>query len=135
DVIGTAHIGRHLIELAYGDIVVVIPAHAAIVAAIDAAIVADPDGAWILRIDPERVVIRVRTGERPPGLAAIERHLSGVAADKDLLIVDRVDSDLAKVHRPLVLVAHQLPRLAAVIGAVNAAGIRIGPAFRRAGAA
>src|ERR1039458_8127849 len=72
DVIGAAHVGRYLIELADGNIVVIIPGQAAIVRDIEAAIVAHHDGARIFGVDPESVVIGVRTVDRGPGLAAVD---------------------------------------------------------------
>src|SRR5262249_398376 len=47
-------------------------------------------------------------------------------AHENLLIVVRIHADLAEVHRPLILVTHELPGLAAVFGAVHAASIGIG---------
>src|SRR5471030_3346786 len=69
-------------------------------------------------------------GETLPGLAAIERHLGGVAAHEYLLAVDRVHANLTEVSGPLVLVTHERPGLAAIVGAEHAAGVRIGRAGR-----
>ena len=99
DHIGTPHVGRNLVELADRDVVVIIPVEAAVVADIEAAVMADHHDARVLRIDPERVIIGMRAGERLPLLAAVERHLRGRAADENFLVVDRVHADLAEVRR------------------------------------
>src|SRR5687767_10166707 len=52
----------------------------------------------------------------------MERRSAGV----DDLVIFRVDSDLAVVHRAVVVVAHELPGLALVVGAPDAAAFRIG---------
>src|ERR1051325_3528186 len=120
------HVGRHLIELAGRDVVVIIPSDAAIGALVHAAIVADKNDARILRVDPECVIVGVGARDRGPRLAAVDRNLARVAADENLLVVVRVDADLAEVHRALILIAHELPGLAAVFGAEDAAGVGIG---------
>src|SRR5581483_6740790 len=75
----------------------------------------------------------VGAGDAGPRLAAVGGDLPRVAADEELLIVVRIDADLAEVHRPLVLIAQKGRGLAAVVGAEDAALIRIGR--RRRGSA
>src|SRR5262249_6879215 len=134
DVVGTPHVGGDLIELARGDVVVVIPSDAAIGAHIHAAVVAHVDYARILRIDPDCVVVGMRSGNPGPCFAAIDRDLTGVAAHENLLVVRRVNADLAEVHGPLILIAHEGPRLAAIFRTEHATGIRIGGSRRSAAA-
>src|SRR5581483_1766483 len=81
--------------------------------------------ARIFRVNPERVIVGVRAGQPLPGLTAIERHLRGRAADKQFLVVQRVDTNLAEVRRTLILIAHERPGLAAVFGSKHAAAVGI----------
>ena len=133
DIIRAAHVRRNLIELPDGDIVVIEKRHAAIVARIEAAIVADPNDARIVGIDIDAVIIGVRTGEAGPRLAAIVRNAGWIAAGEDLLIVLGIDANLAEIHWPIVAAIHLFPRLAAVFGTEHA--VAIGIRLDRRGAA
>ena len=126
DEIGAAHVGGDLVELAGFDGVVIVPGVAAIVTDVEAAVMAYGDDPRIFWIDPEGVVIGVGAGEAFPGFTAIERHLRGGAADEEFLIVDGVDMDLAEVGGALVLIAEEGPGFAAIVGAEDAAAVRVG---------
>ena len=58
-------------------------------------------------------------------LAAVDRLLRVHAADVDRVRVVRIDANLAEVHRPLVLVVHERPRLAVVDRLPDASRLRI----------
>ena len=135
DNVGATHVGGNLIELAGLHGVLVVPGVAAIMADVETAIMTNGDDARVFRIDPERVIVGVGAGEALPGLAAIERHLAGGAADEELLVVDGVDTNLAEVGGALVLIAAEGPGCAAIIRPEHAAAIRIGRRRRRAATA
>src|SRR6185312_806886 len=101
--------------------VVQYPGSAAVLAGVDASVVTHGHDARILRADPDGVIVGMRTLQRLPGLAAVERDLGALAADDDLVGVGGIDHDAAEVQRPLVLIALELPGCAAVIGAKHAA--------------
>src|SRR6185503_6544688 len=61
-----------------------------------------------------------------PGFAAIRRQPSRISAHEKFLVIHRVHTDLAEVHRTVVLVADKVPGTAAVVGTIDAAAIGIG---------
>src|SRR5262245_13452077 len=106
----------HVIELAQGCGVDVVPVAAAVVAGIKAAIAADEHVASVAGINPEGVAVGVRAaaevvGERQP---AIFRLIMRDAEDVHAIGVLRIDTDQAEVHGPRVERVDALPRFAAV---------------------
>ena len=132
---GPAHVGRHVVRERHAPHADRFPAAAGVVRDVDAAVVAVHDvlavraGRPAGRVDPDRVVVHV-THALEPGerLAAVGRLRRIHAGDVDRVRVVRIAADLAEVHRPLVLVGHERPRLALVGRAPDAVRLRVGHA-------
>ena len=93
---------------------------AAIVADTDAAVVQLDDVSAVFRIDPYKSIITVRSRTwRRESLAAIIAERVCVQ-HVDALVVVRIDDGLAGVHRTWIPVAHERPRSAFVVAAINA---------------
>ena len=76
----------------------------------------------VARVDPQRVVIAVAlAAHHVEGAAAVDRLVGAGAGRVDDLGVGRIDANLAVVHRSIVVVAAELPGLAAVVRAPDAA--------------
>ena len=123
DVVGVAHVHVDLVELADRHVADRAPRHRAVAREGEPAVVAVDEVIGVVRVDPQRVVVRVdlvRRVPRPPCAAAIVRGRGLDAAEIDALRVVGVDPNEGEVHGTRVAVAHHLPRLAAVGGAVHA---------------
>ncbi len=104
----------------------VVPRRAAVVGDVEAAVGADDDVPPVLRVDPQRVVVRVNAGRwRADELASAvgappERR---VAEDVDDVVVGRVHPQSGEVERPRVQAVHAGPGVAVVAAHVDAAGL------------
>ena len=110
---------------------------AAVVAHVQAAVVAVHHVLPVVRVDPDRVVVDVA---HPPWMVVnVFAPSTDLAAfwppTKTISGFDRIDADLAVVHRAVVLVAHERPGLALVVRAPDPARVRIGRRRRVAAAA
>ena len=65
-------------------------------------------------------------------LAAVDRLERRRTAEEDDVRVAGIDANLAVVHRPVVRVAHDLPRLARIVGTPDSAALGVGRRRRRA---
>ena len=77
-----------------------------------------------MRIDPQAVIVAVRNVHFVEQMAAVGRFVSVHIHDVEHVLVARVGDDVHVVPRPLpqaVARIHQLPRLAAVVGAIKSA--------------
>ena len=122
----TPHVDRHVVGQCRAPHAHRLPRVAAVVADVEAAVVAVHHVFGVLRIDPDRVVVDVaHPAEAGEDLAAVDRLRRIRAADVDRVFVVRVDADLAVIHRPLVLVRRERPRLAAIRRSPHAARLRV----------
>ena len=95
----------------------------AVVGGVEAAVAADEHVPAVARVDPQGVLVGVDAVaavglER---LAAVVGAVQRDAEDVEVLVVGRIDADLAEVHRPGVEAVDARPGLAAVGGLVDAA--------------
>src|SRR5262249_28703358 len=67
-----------------------------------------------------------RLGRGLPGAAAVRRSREAALQHEDNVRILWVDADLAEVHRSPVLVAHELPRVALVVGPPESWPHRVG---------
>ena len=122
DVVRRRHVVAHVVEEPDRKIGQEVPRLRHVVRHGQAAVVADEDVVRVRRVDPDRVVIRVRPrrGGGIDGLAAVERLVEIDAAEVHDLGIVRIDPHLAEVHRPRVRVVHLAPRRAGVVRAIEA---------------
>ena len=127
DVVRTPHVDRHVVRLADGPEPRRFERLAAVVADVEAAVVAVHHVLAVVRVDPDRVVVHVTHAalDARERLRAVDRLRGVLAADEDDLGVRRIDANLAVVHRAVVLVGHERPRLALVVRSPDAARVRI----------
>src|SRR5438128_1904842 len=94
-----------------------IPVRAAVVRLVDAAVGSEQQTLGRARIDRERVAVGMDVLEAvlAPGLPAVLGDVEDEAEHVDLLVVLRIDADLAEIERARVEVALALPRIAAVV--------------------
>ena len=120
DVVGAGHVDADAVVLADREVGDVEPVEPAVVGDAEAAVVGLHDVAGVGGVDPDEAVVAVEAlGRDGEGAAPVVRE--GVAVDHvDALVVAGIDGDLAGVHGTGVPVAHQLPRVAPVLGAVDA---------------
>ena len=133
---GVVH--RDGVELRADDVLHVVPAAAAIVRDVHAAVVTEHDVFAIFRIDPERVRVTVHaatTGEVGPRLAAVVRLLRARIQAIHMLGVGGIATHLAVVPRGAVAPVHQLPRAAGIVATIEAVGgrLRVHRGIHRAG--
>src|SRR5262249_14933820 len=67
-----------------------------------------------------------RLGRGLPGAAAVRRSREAALQHEDNVRIFWIDADLAEVHRSPVLVAHELPRVALVVGPPESRPHRVG---------
>src|SRR5262245_20426260 len=127
NVVRLSHVHSDSVELRRRDVVNELPSRGLVVADIQTAVVADNQVVRVIRIDPQRVVIAVRDAlNHLECFAAVGGFVEGGAAGVDDLVVLGVDTNLAVVHRAIVVVAHDPPGLALVVRAPDAAPLRVG---------
>ncbi len=132
DAIRAPAVHGDVIELADGQVIEEVPVVHAIVGDIDAAVAAEDHVPAVAGIDPQGVLVRMGAVaavglER---LAAVRGAIEGDAEDVEMVLVARIDADLAEIHGPGIDAVDARPGLAAVGGAVDAAVFvsRWGPA-------
>ncbi len=118
------HVVAHVVEEPDGQIGQVDPRLALVVRHGQAAVVADQHMVGVLRIDPDRVMVRMddRRGLRVHRLAAVGRHLQIDPAKYHDVRVVGIDPHLAEVHRTRVGAVHTPPARAAVFGSIETGG-------------
>src|SRR5262245_38705122 len=127
NVVRLSHVHSDSVELRRRDVVNELPSRGLVVADIQTAVVADNQVVRVIRIDPQRVVIAVRDAlNHLERFAAVGGFVEGGAAGVDDLVVLGVDTNLAVVHRAIVVVAHDAPGLAFIVRAPDAAALRVG---------
>ena len=108
---------RDVVELAEGELVVVVPVGHPIAGHVDAAVVAQDDVASVGRIHPEGVMVDVDgavVAVVREGRAAVAGAMEPRAQHVDVALVTRVHADLAVVHRARVERVDPRPGRAAV---------------------
>ena len=103
DVIGHVAVDSHVIELRQRQIGAEAPRMTAVLARVDAAVVAEHHAARVLRVDPQRVMIGVGfvpTDERRERPAAVGRDVDDRVQVVEALAVVRVDAQVTEVERP-----------------------------------
>ena len=133
DPVRLAHVHGDAVELADRQVLRMLPVLPAVERQEDAAVAAGDHVVGVLRVDPQGVAVGVdrRVGLGPEGLAAVARDVQRHAEDVDAPVVVGVDADLAEVERPRAQVVDLDPRLAAVVGAEDAAGVGVVVRLRR----
>src|SRR5262249_36947727 len=112
----------HRVELPCRNRVVVVPGRSLVVADVDAAVIANHQVIAVVRVDPNGVVVAVRDAlDDRKGLSAISGLKKGRSSGIHDLIALRIDPYLAVIHRPIIIVADQLPGLAFTVRAPDAA--------------
>ena len=120
DVVRLAHVGAHGVELSGADVVEVDERLAVVVRERRARVLAVVVALPVERVHPHRVVVGVQAGHVLPGLAAVLGLHEAGGQVVDALVIHRVQQEVAVVERPAVLPVQVRPRLAAVLGAVDA---------------
>src|SRR5262249_50098072 len=121
----------NVIELAQREVVEVVPAIAAIVGLVEAAVAADDHVPAIPGVHPQGVLIGVHAAALPGErkcLAAVLGAVHGHAAHPEIVFIAGIDADLREIHGARVDAVNALPGLAAVGRFVDAAGlVAVGP--------
>ena len=102
----------------------------AVVGDVEAAVAAEDHVPAVARVDPEGVVVGVDAAAAVGAerLAAVGRAVERDPQHVEVLVVGRIDADLAEVHRPGVEAVDPRPGLAAVGRLVDAAVLEaVGP--------
>ena len=111
-----------MIKLADGHVIEIFPAVHAIVGHIIAAVGAQQHVPAIARIDPQRMLIGVKSAVIGlECLAAVAGAIQTDAEDVDIFLVAGIDADLAEVHGPRIDAVDARPRFAAVGGFIQSA--------------
>ena len=125
-VIRLPHVGADGVELPDRHDVVIVERLGLVVADIEPAVVPEQQVTAVAGVDPQGVMVAVaHAADDAERLAAVHGLIEGGTHRIDDLIVRRIDPDLAVVHRAVVVVAHDPPRLPAIIRTPDTALLRI----------
>src|SRR5579871_744524 len=123
DAIGPPGVHGHVIKLADGHLIELVPGGRAVVGNVGSPVVAQDHVPAIARIDPQRVMIAMYAAaavgiER---LAAVVGAVQRKAQNVEITIVIGIDADLTEVHGPGIEAVEAHPRFALVARLVDAA--------------
>ena len=123
DFVITIVIDSDVIELADGDMAVMIPVVHAIVSDIDATIAAQNHVLALFRVDPHGVIVGMNsaTAVTCECLAAVTGSIQRCTQHIDVFVVSWIDANLTVVHRSRIERVDSLPALATIFRHVDSA--------------
>ncbi len=133
DAVRPPHVVADVVELRHRQGPEEAPLPAFAVRHVDAAVGAEQHLVRVLRVDPERVMVAVRTAEGRTargveGLAAVRAHRQRIARFIDGLVVRGIDDEMGEVERPHLDVERRVdlpPALADVVRTVEGRLLRL----------